>query len=150
MQNSHLYSKSPEAEDFSSPPGPTFYIFSLCFCGSTSKTAVSHSICIIIYCDSIFHEDSLHETGSCRNPDSLILPGIIGQLRKDMTFIIRKEIVTVNDSHCVIQLQTELESQSASRIAFQNPSFFHLHPQKLFPFPFPQTAAAWWFSAAYS
>ena len=39
-----------------------------------------------------------------------------------MTFVVGKEIIAVNDSHCVIQLQPEFKSQSASRITFQNPT----------------------------
>ena len=44
-----------------------------------------------------------------------------------MTFIIRIEIIAVNNSYRIIQLQTELESKSASRIAFEHPVFFHFH-----------------------
>ncbi len=57
----------------------------------------------------------------------LFLIGIIRQFRKDMTFIIRIEIIAVNNSYRIIQLQTELESKSASRIAFEHPVFFHFH-----------------------
>ena len=108
-------------------PGLLFYFLRfLCFCGA-SKTTVSYCVRIVIHSDSIFHEDSLHETGPCRNLDGFILSGIVGQLCKNMTFIIRKEIITINDSHCIIQLQAEFESQSASRITFQDPAFFHFH-----------------------
>ena len=44
-----------------------------------------------------------------------------------MTFIIRIKIITVNDTYCVIQLQTEFKSQSTSRVAFQYPVLLHFH-----------------------
>ena len=42
-----------------------------------------------------------------------------------MSFIIGIEIITVNDSNCIIKLQAVFKSQTASRIAFQYP--FRLH-----------------------
>ena len=85
------------------------------FCG-TSEAAVSYCICIVIHGDSVFHKDPLHKTGSCRDLDRFIFSCIVSQLGKDMTFVVGKEIIAVNDSHCVIQLQPEFKSQSASRI----------------------------------
>ena len=45
-----------------------------------------------------------------------------------MPFIIRVEIITVNNTNGVVELKTVFEPKSASRVAFQYPFRLHFHP----------------------
>ena len=38
------------------------------------------------------------------------------------------KIIAVNNTHRIIKLKAEFESQSTPRVTFQHPVFFHLHP----------------------
>ena len=45
-----------------------------------------------------------------------------------MTFIIRIKIITVNDAHGIVHLQSVLKAQAASGVDLQYPVFLHLRP----------------------
>ena len=44
-----------------------------------------------------------------------------------MAFVVRIEIIAVNNSNGIVQLQAVFESKTASWIAFQHPLLIHLH-----------------------
>ena len=64
-----------------------YFLFCRRFC-SASESAVSYIRYIIIHCNSIFHKNPLHKTGICLQLYCFIFIGIIGQLGKNMAFIV--------------------------------------------------------------
>lgn len=66
-------------------------IFHFCrirlFC-RTAKSTVTDFFYLIIYRDSVFHEDSLHESCSCRNLYGFSFICIICDFGKNMSFVI--------------------------------------------------------------
>ena len=63
-----------------------FFVFFLFCC--TSESAISLLCGIVIYCNSIFHKDSLHKSGSFFQLHRLSFVGIVGKLCKNMSLIV--------------------------------------------------------------
>ena len=68
----------------------------------TAETAISCFCAIIIFCNAKWQEDPLCKTGTFCQFYSLVFLCIIGQLYENVTFIVREELVTVNDANCII------------------------------------------------
>lgn len=73
-------------------PGSFFFRSLLCFtallfCGA-SQSAVSDGAGVIVHCDSVFYEDSLHKTCSRRNFHCFSLAAVVCQFHKNMAFVV--------------------------------------------------------------
>ena len=68
----------------------------------TTKSSVSNTISIVIYCNSIWHKNTLHESRSTIHNNDFILIRIIGYYSKNVSFIVRIKIISINDSYCIV------------------------------------------------
>ena len=68
--------------------------------------------------DAVWQENALHKGISGLKRNCLALITVISYLGEDVSLVVRKIVVTVNYSHGIVELQTELETKSAPIIIF--------------------------------
>ena len=91
----------------------------------TSETAVSFVGNIIIKSNSVFYKYSLTKSCTFIYRNGFIFVCVVCDFAEYMSLIIAVIIITVDNSYCIIQLQSVLESQTTSWITLQYPILFH-------------------------
>ena len=122
-EGKYPFSRKKTEASFASVLLPPSFGLSIC---STPKPAISGFCHLVINSYSIFYENPLHKSCSCRDFHYFSFFCVIRDLGKNVSFIVWIIIITVDDPYCIIQLQAEFESKSASRITLKYPVFFHL------------------------
>ena len=86
----------------------------LLFCGRRTESAVAFCAYFVVESNSVFHKYSLNKSVAFVYADCFVFIGIVCQLAEYMSFVGRIEIIAVDNSHGIVELKSELKSQSAS------------------------------------
>ena len=93
----------------------------LLFC-CTAEAAVADSRCVVVNRDSVLNENSLSKACALFDFNGFILVGVICYLNENVPLVVRIKIVAVDYTDGVVELEAELESETAPRVNFQNPA----------------------------
>ena len=103
-------------------------IFYPSLCSCTADASISDGNSIVVVCDTVWDENSLHKAIASIDADIFSFIGIVGDLGKDMTFIIRAVIVFIDHADGVVKLHPVLEPKTTTRNTRQPPSRLNLYP----------------------
>ena len=79
--------------------------------------------------NAVRKKDGLCDFVSCLNEKCFAFQSGIGQLDKNMSFLVRRIVVAVYDAKCVVELDTVMEPMAASGKHSHPPAFFDFNAQ---------------------